>query len=137
MALRRLAAVGGGLAATGVAGYLTVELAPTRPIYLTRNGPAICSPIVRKQPADLALGRSVATERFRQGQWWEWLYRDGKGNVQAFERYSVRDVSGDEVILDMATKMERDAEYQVCAAPFCHGLRCHASCSRARACPNG
>lgn len=110
---RRLALAGGGLAATGIAGYYTTMLAPSRPLHLTQNGPM--GSAVRKQPADLAEGKRVAKERFHQGAWWEWVYKDGSGNVQAFERYSVRDVLGDECLIDMASKMDEAGQYQVCA----------------------
>lgn len=55
----------------------------------------------------------ICKSRFRAGDWWEWLYKDGAGQPSSWERYSVRACSGDELVVDMATKFESDDPYHV------------------------
>jgi len=54
----------------------------------------------------------IASTRFRQGDYWIWLYRDGSGQPSSWERYSVRASSLDaEVVIDMASRFSEDEEY--------------------------
>ena len=48
----------------------------------------------------------VAARRFRPGDWWVWLYRDGAGRPSSWERYSVRACAGEDLVIEMATKFE-------------------------------
>ena len=68
-------------------------VAPQPPAALTRAAAEICR------------------RRFRAGDWWVWLYRDGSGQPSSWERYSVRGSDGDELVLDMSSKFEDAAPY--------------------------
>jgi len=48
----------------------------------------------------------ISRHRFREGNWWVWLYRDGTGKPSSWERYSVRSRVADELVIDMASKFE-------------------------------
>lgn len=54
---------------------------------------------------------SICDRKFRQGDWWVWLYRDGAGNPSSWERYSVRARSGANLVIDMASKFDEAESY--------------------------
>ena len=57
-------------------------------------------------------GAELARHRFRQGDWWEWEYKDDSGVTSSRERYVVRYVAGPEVIIDMESKLHEHEEFQ-------------------------
>lgn len=67
----------------------------------------------RSGPAHVAMGRQLASSRFKEGDWFEWEYRDSEGQPSSWERYSVLSTRGDEVLIDMASKMRETDDYQV------------------------
>ena len=107
-----IARTAAGAAACGLAGFATLNLVPRSPIYADKfhDRPP---KRVRPDVMHVSAGRRVAKDRFRKGDYWVWLYRDGAGNPSNWEKYSVRDCSGDEVLIDMASKQGECEEYQV------------------------
>jgi len=89
-----------------------------------RSAPRVCMQLKKgsegKTPA-LGVGEStkraaaaIVSDRFNQGDWWEWLYRDPTGQPSSWERYSVRAVGLDgELVIDMASRFSEDEEYNV------------------------
>ena len=59
-----------------------------------------------------AAAEQIGAKRFRQGDYWVWLYTDADGKPSSWERYSVRASSaGSELVIDMASKFEEREPY--------------------------
>ena len=59
----------------------------------------------------VATANGICNSRFRQGDFFVWLYRDERGRPSSWERYTVRAGDGDTLVLDMASKFEAGEPY--------------------------
>ena len=103
-ATRMLQATSGALSITAAAAYGVSYLVPQEPVYAGAG---------HRRSSLLDAGRELAKQRFQCGDWWEWQYRDGQGITSSRERYVVHSVAGDEVIIDMESKLDEREDFQV------------------------
>lgn len=54
---------------------------------------------------------NALNSRFKQGDWWVWLYREPDGTPSSWERYSVRATDSSELVIEMASRFAEDEPY--------------------------
>ena len=73
----------------------------------TTAPPALSASVSRRQSE----ARRIRSERFQPGDWWLWLYRDAKGEVSSWERYTVSTARGSDLEIELASKFDENAPF--------------------------